>query len=61
MFVIIGLPRLHHPLFGAPRYCHASEDRFFLYIDARDPNIDRRRTRSFLGSLGAWTVAPVRP
>jgi hypothetical protein len=61
MFVIIGLPRLHHPLFGAPRFSLASEDRFFLYIDANDPKFDRRRTRSFLGSLGAWTVEPVRP
>lgn len=61
MFAIIGLPKLYHPLFGAARFGLASEDRFFLYIDARDPKFDRRRTRSFLGSLGAWTVEPVRP
>lgn len=61
MFVIIGLPKLHHPLFGVPRFGLASEDRFFLYIDARDPRFDGEQTRSFLGSLGAWTVEPVRP
>jgi hypothetical protein len=61
MFVIIGLPKLYHPLFGAPRFGLASEDRFFLYIDARDPKFDRHETRSFLGCLGAWTVEPVRP
>jgi hypothetical protein len=61
MFVIIGLPRLHHPLFGTPRFGLASEDRFFLYIDATDPKFDRQETRSYLGSLGAWTVEPVRP
>lgn len=61
MFVLIGLPKLYHPLFGAPRFGLASEDRFFLYIDARDPKFDPKQTRSFLGSLGAWTVEPVRP
>jgi hypothetical protein len=48
-------------LFGAPRFGLASDDRFFLYIDARDPKFDPQATRRFLGSLGAWTVAPVRP
>jgi hypothetical protein len=61
MFVIIGLPKLYHPLFGAPRFGLASEDRFFLYLDACDPKFDHQQTRSFLGSLGAWTVEPVRP
>ena len=61
MFVIIGLPKLYHPLFGAPRFGLASDNRFFLYIDARDPKFDREATRRFLGELGAWTVAPVRP
>ena len=61
MFAIIGLPKLYHPLFGAPRFGLASEDKFFLYIDARDPKFDRRKTRSFLGSLGSWTIEAVRP
>ena len=61
MFVIIGLPKLYHPLFGTPRFGLASEDRFFLYIDAKDPKFDRQNTRTYLGSLGAWTVEPVRP
>ena len=61
MFVIIGLPKLYHPLFGAARFGLASEDRFFLYIDSSDPKFDRVTTRRFLGSLGAWTVEPVRP
>ncbi len=61
MFVIIGLPKLYHPLFGTPRFRLASEDRFFLYIDAGDPKFDRASTRRFLGGLGAWTIEPVRP
>jgi len=61
MFIIIGLPKLYHPLFGTPRFGLASEDRFFLYIDARDAKFDVGRSGSFLGSLGALTVEPVRP
>ena len=61
MFAMMGLPKLYHPLFGAPRFGLASDDRFFLYIDASDPKFDPERTRGFLGSLGAWTVEPVRP
>ncbi len=61
MFVIIGLPRLHHPIFATPRFGLASDDRFFLYVDARDPRFDAEKTRTYLGSLGAWTVQPVQP
>jgi hypothetical protein len=61
MFVIIGLPKLYHPVFGTARFGLASEDRFFLYIDAQDPKFDPQQTRTYLGSLGAWTVEPVRP
>jgi hypothetical protein len=61
MLVINGLPQLYHPLFGTARFGLASEDRFFLYIDSSDPKFDPEKTRSYLGSLGAWTVEPVRP
>jgi hypothetical protein len=66
-FAIIGmrwmnrLPRLHHPLFGTPRFSLASDDRFFLYIEAGDPKFDAQATRGFMGSLGAWTIEAVRP
>ena len=61
MLIINRLPKLYHPIFGTPRFGLASEDRFFLYIDAKDPKFDAERTRSFLGSLGAWAIEPVRP
>jgi hypothetical protein len=61
MLVINRLPKLYHPLFSTPRFGLASENRFFLYIDAKDPRFDPEKTRSYLGSLGAWTVEPVRP
>lgn len=61
MLIINRLPKLYHPLFGTPRFALASEDRFFLYIDVRDPKFDKERTRTFLGTLGAWNVEAVRP
>ena len=67
LFPIVGmlwmnhLPRLHHPLFGTPRFSLASDDRFFLYIEADDPKFDGEGTRGFLGALGAWTIEAVRP
>ena len=61
MLAINRLPKLHHPLFGTPRFSLASDDRFFLYIEAADPKFDPDRTRSFLGMLGPWTIAAVRP
>ncbi|MGN6848668.1 MAG: DUF3341 domain-containing protein [Sphingomicrobium sp.] len=61
MLIINRLPKLYHPLFGTPRFGLASADRFFLYIDSKDPKFDPQSTRAYLGALGAWTVEPVRP
>ena len=61
MLIINRLPKLHHPLFGTPRFGLASADRFFLYIDASDAKFDEERTRTYLGTLGAWIVEPVLP
>jgi Protein of unknown function (DUF3341) len=61
MLIINRLPKLYHPLFGTPRFGLASEDRFFLYIDASDPKFEEERTRGYLGSLGAWTIEAVLP
>lgn len=59
MLYLNGLPKLHDPLFGTPRFSLASDNRFFLFIDAADPKFDEEQTHIFLGSLGAWTVEPV--
>ena len=61
MFVLNRLPKLHHPLFGTPRFSLASDDRFFLLVEAEDAKFDPERTRAFLGELGARTIEPVRP
>jgi MFS family permease len=39
------LPRLFHPIFAVPDFARASQDRFFLCVDARDERFDAQRVR----------------
>jgi hypothetical protein len=51
MFFLNGLPEPYHPVFNDPRFVGASQDRFFLCIEATDPKFNRTATRAFLESL----------
>ena len=53
MWGLNGMPRLYNPLFTNRRFRRATQDRFFIVIEARDPKFEARRTRDFLSSLGA--------
>jgi hypothetical protein len=54
-----GLPMPYHPLFNVPEFARASQDRFFLAIQATDPAFDLVRTGEFLAGLGAQKVKMV--
>jgi Protein of unknown function (DUF3341) len=54
-----GLPQPYHPVFNVPEFERASQDRFFLCIEARDPNFHPEETRAFLKSLSPLTIAEV--
>lgn len=59
MFAFNKLPRLYNPLFNIERFAGASDDQFFLQIEARDGKFDREQTAAFLEGLGALHVEPV--
>lgn len=61
MLVLNGLPMPYHPVFNAPRFDLASNDRFFLCIESEDPNFDREKTRKFLEQCHPHAVSEVEP
>ena len=56
MLAINGLPRWHHPLFSKERFLRATDDRFFIVVEATDPKFDPKATRDLLRRIGAATV-----
>lgn len=56
MLAFNGLPRLHHPVFNAPKFYRASRDRFFLCVLASDDKFNSQKTRRFLRGLNANSV-----
>jgi len=59
MLLLNGLPWLSHPLLANKRFLRATDDRFFIVIESRDPRFFRSRTEEFLKSLGAKAVEAV--
>lgn len=51
VFGMLGLnklPRHHHPVFYSDRFARATDDKFFISIEAADKNFDLEKTRSLL-------------
>lgn len=59
MLLLNGLPMLYHPCLKNERLLRATDDRFFIVIEARDPKFYRNKTEAFLQSLGATAVEAV--
>ena len=55
--VLAGLPELYHPMFDAHDFDRATEDRFYLGVDARDPVFDAQQLFADLSTLGATRVS----
>ena len=59
MFALNGLPQPYHPVFNAPRFTRASQDAFFLVVEADDPKFDAEGTRHMLTSLQPSEIVEV--
>lgn len=59
MLFLNGLPAPYHPCFNVPRFALATREKFFLIIEAEDPQYDYEKTRSFMESLNAQEVFDV--
>ena len=59
MFALAGLARLYHPLFHSERFVRASDDRFFISIEAADPRFHPEATALLLERAGATAVERV--
>ncbi len=61
MIVLNRLPQPYHPVFNVPRFNLATDDRFFLTIEADDPKFDPEKVKDFMNELGAAGVYEVEP
>ena len=60
MLALNGLPQPYHPLFNAPNFrIGATDDKFFLCLEATDPQFSLTDTRSFLEKFQAVSVVEV--
>ena len=60
MLFMNRLPRWHHPLFNWDRFAKATDDGFFLVIEARDPRYAETGVRDLLHGIGAQNITLVR-
>lgn len=59
MLGLNGFPRPYHPIFSTPGFERASQDRFFLAVEASDPQFDEAQVSKFLKTLKPLSVSVV--
>ena len=56
LLALIQLPRLNHPLFASRQFHRATDDAFFIAIEARDPKFSAEGTRRLLEDIGGKSI-----
>jgi hypothetical protein len=56
MLALNGLPRPYNPLFYSDRFGRATDDGFFLHVEAQDAQFERSATAEALFEVGALAV-----
>lgn len=59
MWALNGLPKFSNPVFTDPRFDRATDDRFFLYIDAKDSRYNQAGVEKLLGDMNSDYVEKV--
>lgn len=59
LLVMNGLPQWHHPIFNWDHFEKASDNGFFMVIEARDPKFSEKKTRQLLEAMGGTHVTLV--
>jgi hypothetical protein len=57
--VFTQLPKWYHPIFNWDRFERATDDGFFLVIEARDPQFSEAKTRQFMEEIGGSHITLV--
>ncbi len=53
---LMGLPRLNHPLFESEQFARATDDGFFIAIEAKDAKFKAQETKGFLEEIGGQNL-----
>jgi hypothetical protein len=59
MIALNRLPKPYHSIFNTPGFERATQDRFFLAIEAKDKNFDPQRTHEFMRGLNPLSLNEV--
>ncbi len=59
MWALNKLPKFSNPIFTDPRFDRATDDKFFLYIDADDSKYNQADVEKLLGETGSEYVSTV--
>ncbi len=60
-WILNGLPRPHHPAFASKAFERVTDDKFFILIEAADPQFDLEKTKALLNESGATLVEELEP
>jgi len=60
MFFLNGLPKLNHPLFTSENFKKATDDGFFICIEADDPQFETEKVSKLLADAGATNIEEIR-
>jgi hypothetical protein len=56
LLALMKLPRLNHPLFASRQFHRATDDGFFIALEARDAKFSPEGSRSFLEGIGGTSI-----